>query len=166
MKWEDYAVEFRGDGSLRDIYVLESSLADWQILLDFLHSSDYKLRYLWGAPENLPKNAVEVFGRESEDKGLLCVESGELSLNCHFFYNDEIEFDLLPNEVTDEERAEAIFDFMRQLGRTLNKDVILTPENERSMPIFKFSPATQELEYFPVMLNLFGLEFWKKKSNR
>ena len=148
MKWEDYAAEFAWDGSWRDIHVLETSLIDWQLMLDFLRSSRYEFHCNFGDCES----AAEIFSREYECKGYLSVNIGQLTLNCHFFAPDEFEFDLDPRDVKGEAQAKSIFDFMCQLGRTLNKEVILTPENTSGTLIFKFSPITQKVEYFPIKL--------------
>ncbi len=148
MKWEDYSTDFDWDGSLRDIYVLETSVLDWQKLFDFLKSSDYTFAYQLYELEELP-GSIEIFGERRENKGLLCVDAGDVTLNCHFFCREIIEFDLDPREVKGEEQANFVFDFMRQLGRALNKEVILTPENMLESPIFKFSLVTQKIEFFP-----------------
>ncbi len=149
MKWENYAADFDWDGSWRDIYVLETSIDDWQTMFDFLHSSQYEFQYQRYEPEPLP-SITEVFSKKYEHKGDLYVVVGDVTLNCHFFVPEQIEFDLDPCEVKGEEQAEALLDFMRQLGRALNKEVILTPESFEENPIFKFSPVTQEVTYFPV----------------
>ena len=161
MKWEDYAVEFKWDGSLRDIYVLETSISDWQKLFVFLRWSVYKFSYQVDELEELP-SSLEIFSGKREYKGLLCVEVGDVGLNCHFFSPDEIEFDFSPDEIKSEAHAKSVFDFMSQLGRALNKEVVLTPENISEHPIFKFSPVTQKVEYFPVMVDLLGPNFWRE----
>ena len=151
MKWEDYAADFDFDGSLRDIYVLETSLPDWQIFADFLRASNYKYTFhVAGEVTNFPVDIAKAFELRISVGALLLFEVGSVTLACHFFNDWEIEFDLDPREVKGEEQAELIFDFMNQLGRALNKEVVLTPENYRENHIFKFSPITQGVEYFPI----------------
>ena len=42
--WDNIALIFEPDGSLRDIYVQEISLDDWGNLIDFLNNN-YNLKY-------------------------------------------------------------------------------------------------------------------------
>jgi hypothetical protein len=46
MKWEDYKTEFDFDGNGLDIYVLGTSVSDWQILVDFIRASVYEYSFL------------------------------------------------------------------------------------------------------------------------
>ena len=150
MNWHDYQIEFAPDGSLRDIYVFETALSDWQKLVDFLRNSKYQCTFLDDNSEhNLPDDVVTIFDKSLTTWALLSVQVGDIILSCHFFSPEEIEFDFVPNEIKTQSEAEQIFDFMRRLGQSLNKEVVLTPENGRAFCIFKFSPASNELRYFP-----------------
>ena len=151
MKWEDYKVEFEFDGSWRDIYVLNTTISHWQLLIDFLHSDIYEHSCTVGGDESeLPSLAKEIFDAEHEFKPLLHLTVGSAILNCHFFTDEEIEFDIDPREIQSERQAEQIFAFMRQIGELLDKEVILTPENLREVPIFKFLPSVGKLEHIPL----------------
>jgi len=150
MKWEDYKTEFECDDGLRDIYVLETSVSDWQILVDFFRSGVYEYSCSIGGEEAvLPISVKEMFDGEYEFRPLLAVKAGAVILNCHFFIEEEIEFDLDPCEITNEFHAEQVFAFMRQVGQVLNKEVILTPESYQSYIIFKFSPSIGQIKYIP-----------------
>lgn len=151
--WNDYKADFEWDGSLRDIYVLDTSLSHWQALLDLLHSGTYKFStYAYGeeAPAPLPPSATNLFNRGIGH--LLCINLGPLVLNCHFFTEQEIEFDLDPREVKSQAEAEHLFAFMIHLGNLMNKEVVLTPENGQDSPIFRFLPSVGELQYIPCNL--------------
>lgn len=151
MKWEDYKVEFEFDGSWRDIYVLNTTVSDWQLLLDFLRSDVYEFSYTIDEEKTvLPILAKQVFDARQEFSPLLQVNLGSVALNCHFFTDEEIEFDIDPREIQSEHHAEAIFNFMRQIGQTLKKEVILTPENLQDAPIFKFLPSNEQIQYIPM----------------
>ena len=149
MKWEDYSVEFEFDGSWRD--VPNTTISHWQILVDFLHSNIYEHSCtVDGEKSELPSLAKEIFDAKHEFKPLLHLTVGSAILNCHFFTDEEIEFDLDPREIQSERQAEQIFAFMRQIGELLDKEVILTPENLLEMPIFKFLPGVGKLEHIPL----------------
>lgn len=120
--------------------------------LIFLRASDYKYTFrVADEIADLPIDIAKAFELRISVGALLLFEVGLATLACHFFNDWEIEFDLDPREIEGEEQAEAIFGFMRQLGLLLNKEVILTPENMSENLIFKFSPVTQEIKYFPIV---------------
>jgi hypothetical protein len=151
MKWEDYRVEFEFDGSWRDIYVIDTKISHWQLLIDFLNSNIYAYSCtIDGKKSKLPSSAKDVFDADFEYKPQLRVIVGSAILNCHFFTDEEIEFDLDPRSIQSEQQAEQIFTFMRQIGGILNKEVILTPENLRESPIFKFEPSSGQFKFIPL----------------
>jgi hypothetical protein len=74
---------------------------------------------------------------------------GGVTLNCHFFYEGEIELDVDPREVTDDARADAILTFMAELGQAMKKEVLMTAENVSDAVIFRYDPATGQISYLP-----------------
>ena len=73
-------------------------------------------------------------------------------MNCHFFLEDELELDLDPEELTDDDddaRADAIPMFMAELGEALRKPVLMTAENAPDAVIFRYDPATEQIAYEP-----------------
>ncbi len=150
MKWQDYKDEFEVDGSLRDIYVLDTNVLHWQHLLAFFRSGVYKYSCTINCEQAaLPLSAGEMFDAAYELRPLLSVNVGAAILNCHFFTKEEIEFDLDPSEIQSESQAEEVFAFMRQIGQILYKEVVLTPENAQDAPIFKFLPSVGQIQYIP-----------------
>jgi hypothetical protein len=150
-KWEDYGDEFDFDGSWRDIYVLGTSVPDWQAMVEFLSSGVYEYSFsLDGETANLPACINDLFDIEWASSGRLEVRVGSVWLNCHFFTESEIEFDLDPRDVKSSDEAEQVFDFMVQLGHLLSKEVILTPENCPQIPLFKFAVDAERVVYIPI----------------
>ncbi len=148
--WKLYEREFSWDGSWRDFYVLNTSTSHWQRFIDFLRTGRYAYGFtLSGEPASLPPDAATIFAAWANDGPLLSIDVGGVVLNCHFFTEQEIEFDLDPRTVTEQSKAEAIFAFMEALARVLEQPVRMTPENSETTPIFEFNPATGELVYHP-----------------
>ena len=58
----------------------------------------------------------------------LRIDREHLALNSHFFTRKEIEFDLDPHDFQNDQQVSRLLDFIRVIGRLLNKPVILTPE--------------------------------------
>ena len=102
--WEQHKWIFEPDGSLLDIYIQETNINDWLTLIDFLNAN-YKLKY---GPTDDDESAerinrdyiqnvfADTFG-ELERKSV-SVHFDNLNFNCHFFLQDEIEFDADPRE--------------------------------------------------------------------
>lgn len=149
MKWEDYKHEFDFDGSWRDIYVLNTSVDNWQRLIDFLHSSVYQINFFAGGDEvALSQQAAEILDLCPDSSGYLEILLGEVTLNCRFFCEQQIEFDFDPREIHSEIQAKQVFDFMCQLSQSLSKEVILTAENAEDLVIFR-ATTDNRIEYIP-----------------
>jgi hypothetical protein len=154
MNWQDYQTEFDFDGSWRDIYVFDTSIHNWQTVIDFLRSSSYEISYTFNSDElELPSRVEDIFESWNISRNIssvcLSVSVASVILNCHFFSQEQIEFDIDPREIKSELHAKAVFEFMRQVGQLLDKEVILTHENEEDNPIFKVVPKAEQIQYFP-----------------
>ena len=143
MTWTQIASEFAWDGSWRDIYIVGSTIDDWQRILDaLLDHSPPPLLYIDGAAAPFPPNAKAIFEQRRVSSPLLQVAAGNVVLNCHFFDDEEVEFDLDPREVRDEEDLRAITDFMSRMANATGKATVLTHENTKSAVILTMSPRT------------------------
>ncbi len=137
---------FYQDGSLRDLYVCETTADDWQQLISFLRGGIYQVAYeIDGVRMPLPPDYGEIEKKIGAVTQLLSINVDGVCLNCHFFWTSGIEFDLLPTEIDTEEKAEAVFRFMAEVGQLLRKDVILTPENMQENPIVRYDSTSNEM---------------------
>ncbi len=144
MEWERHKEMFAWDGSLIDIYVQGTDVADWQRLLDFLRVGPYDLRYIVDEERTLyplPDQVETIFAGRNTAVALT-VDESHLGLICHFFWPDEIEFDLDPRVINGESQLVRLLAFIRTLGRLLGKDVIMTPESLLERPFFRYDPRS------------------------
>ena len=82
--WEDCKEAFEQDGSLRDIYVLDTALDDWQKFIDFINQSNYKFSFFVGNKLSpFPSEAGYIF--EQKESLLLSISINGMIINCHFF---------------------------------------------------------------------------------
>ena len=155
--WENINWIFESDGSLRDIYIQNTSIEDWAKLIDLLNS-DYKVTYFL---EN-KINKKEVFKYFEDETGH--AESSTISINvenikisCHYFFVEQIEFDIAPSQIKTKSDFEKILSFMTKISLTLGKQVTLTGENQANYPfikinvienIFKIITETEITEYY------------------
>ena len=88
----------------------------------------------------LPRNVGELLYYDEYDvRSTLYVPLGHTTLNCHFFTEEEIEFDLDPREMN-ASLLDPLLEFLEMLGSTTGKRIILTVENSPENTIFEFDP--------------------------
>ncbi len=140
MDWRMIASDFTWNGSWRDIYVLETSEADWQAVWDVLRAWEPPAVFIVdGVVEPMPACVEAVLAFRDQQSALLSFYVGPVRLNCHFFSQDEIEFDLDPREVTGPVKAGTLADFLKLLGETTGKSVVLTEENAKEILIARYA---------------------------
>ena len=128
MDWDACKAAFYVDGSLRDIYVHNTTAADWGKFLKY--TSTLKTSYFRnGEPDQLPVQASKIFQEIQNSSLLLVVKLGNVNLNCHFFTEDDIELDIDPKEVTSQREFDAVVGVIVGIGKSLDMDVVLTDEN-------------------------------------
>ena len=125
------------DGSLRDIYVHHTTVADWQWLLDRANSLGAMYAFD-GLGATLP-SAIDIFNNRSGGH-LLTLDISKVTLHCHFFVADEIEIDINPREIKSEAQHEAVLRFVAMLANALAKPASITPENSPEAPFAVFLP--------------------------
>jgi hypothetical protein len=138
LSWEACKVDFKADGSLRDIYVLEATLEDWREVFTMLTEVPYSAM-LDGM--SLATNLTDfrmLFAPEGP-RALLSFHVGRIEMTCHFFDERQIEFDFDPKGLREEDLSEVLA-FMTRLGNRTRKPVVLAPENARRCPSFVTMP--------------------------
>jgi hypothetical protein len=126
------------EGSLRDVYILQTGLPDWERFFEF--SSHFNYTYTFdGAKSALPE--VESIFLNRGGSHLLRVILGTVTANCHFFVPSEIELDLDTREIQCEKAHSEVLSFIEGLASAIGKPALLTPENGEDTPYLSFDPA-------------------------
>jgi hypothetical protein len=147
IRLEECKQDFEWDGALRDIYVFQTTLQDWQTLSDFLRLN-FELEYsIDGKEQPFPKLVSEVFAVRAQANTLLNFQAGKILFSCHFFTPGEIEFDLDPRNIKTQSDLDVLLDFMRQAGNSVCKPVVLTVENTPEIPIISYESAEGEFKH-------------------
>ena len=68
----------------------------------------------------------------------------------HFFWDEEVECDFNPTDITSQVDLDALLAFVRQLGDVTRKRVIITPENLRECPFITYDPESLKFEHHEV----------------
>jgi hypothetical protein len=140
--WQHVAADFEPDGSLRDIYVRSATLTDWDRTIVMLRRDYSPLTFTRdGEPFAPPQSASAIFSERDKASIALDFEVGGIELACHFFTQNEIEFDLPPEQVNSSERFSALQHFLRVLAATVGKIVVLSPESAPTLPILVVDPS-------------------------
>ena len=137
-RWESSKHLWHADGSLRDLYIRETSLADWRRLMEVV--AGYKCEYLFdGRPSPLPK--VEEIFKNRDRTHLLRIHVGSVTVNSHFFVPEEIELDIDPREIRGPQEHAEVLMFLENVAHKLNKPIILAPENTPDRPYVSYQPS-------------------------
>ena len=148
MDWAKVSDELSWDGSLRDLYVFETSESDWDTFLAALSSWPYETSFLVdGEPAELPQSASAAFEIRQRAAPILRVNVSGITVCAHFFTSDELELDIDPRAVSDSERLSALSEFICRLGQALGRPVVLTHENRPEHFIARYQPSTGEFTY-------------------
>lgn len=145
LDWPRQQADFEEVCTLRDIYVQNASIDDWQVVLAMIFERDYQARLLRGdASVAMPSVVDYLF--DHDNRYLLCFRVGGIGLNCHFFSTDEIELSFGPEEVT-EATLPNLLRFMIDLGDVTKKPVLMTHENSVEAWIFTYLPDQRRLQW-------------------
>jgi len=141
--WDSVSGYFEPDGSLLDVYVFDVDVSSWQLAIDALRSQSWRLDYTYdGSARPLPHDVGEIFQHRGDAATSLHVwPRPTITVNSHFFSEDEIEFDVDPGEFHGQDHLDAMCAVLRLIGATLDLPVYVTPENTRDNALLIYDPA-------------------------
>jgi len=85
LNWQELKTEFEWDGSLCDLYILDTDVEIWQRMLDVLRASGYPLHYTIDHEQiDLPTDVGVIFNKRLEGSPMLSIEVHGININCHF----------------------------------------------------------------------------------
>jgi len=146
--WMAVAEDLKPDGALRDIYVLDASSQDWELVLSHLFSIATRSEYLIdGKPQPGVPTAQAALAVRPSGSPLLRAVVGGITLNCHFFTAAEIELDFPPSDVKDRDRLNVLVDFVADIGKLTGKMVVVTPENMPNFAFLRYDPQQSTVEH-------------------
>jgi hypothetical protein len=150
IKWDQCKDEFASDGALRDIQVVDATLADWQRVLDFLRASASKLKYtVDGTPTTLPSEVSPIIETRSIATPLLLFRWGDIEFATHFFCVDDLEFDFRSEEIRGQPQLDQLLSFLSGVGQLLGKTILVYNEGWEMNPFFIYDGQRDEITYAP-----------------
>lgn len=127
------------DGSLRDVYIHQMGPQHWERFDSLVRR--YELVYRFDGNQ-APFPGIRAIFTNREGGHLLSVMLGQVSVNCHFFVDWQLEFDISPREIAGPAEHEAVLDFVEQLSIAIELPVDITSENSETAPFITYSPTT------------------------
>ncbi len=137
------------DGSLVDLYAFDANVAIWQRTIDAIVSSAFQWEFSVNG-EAAPLVGIEELMHKRSEAGLLLqVTVGLATINCHFFDDGELEFDIDRREMSDQESFDGVLGFMDLVSSASGLPVRMTPENSPTNLITSCRPAgAGDVEWF------------------
>ena len=140
IEWSQVKSDFSPDGSLRDIYFFNTDLEVWQKFLDSVKTSSFNHKmYRNGESCTLSLDIGKLFLERENSSLMLEIEKNGVIFNCHFFVEEEIELDISPKEITNQEALNVVLEFMQYFSNAINLPCVLTPENGPGMTIIQYN---------------------------
>jgi hypothetical protein len=130
--WDDVKDWFDPEtyGTLPDVCVPETDVADWQATIDLVRSRGWAYEYTEDSKAvRLPGSVETMFARAATVSLRLTVWPAQgMAINFWPYSADEILFDIDIREIQCQERLDALCAFLRSIGRRLGKPVLMSPE--------------------------------------
>ncbi|MGW4816317.1 hypothetical protein ACWEPB_32360 [Kitasatospora cineracea] len=144
--WDEVKNFFNPDlmGALPDVFVPDTSVADWQTLFDLVQARNWKWQYCEGSTELPLPSAAVVFARPADAEVAelrIWPKPGVLAIY-RMMSADEIDFDVDLRELQGQPGVDALCSLLAEIGRELGKPVKMTPEGgSQAYPVLGFEPA-------------------------
>lgn len=129
------------DGSLRDIYVFNTDIEDWQKWANFVNENYRVLfnNYAYGETKNQIdfKEVINYWDGIQEECLDASVFLDTTEVKTFFFDVSFIENDITPKDIRSINDHHNLMLYMKGLSKTLNKEVVLTAENSPEIVLIR-----------------------------
>jgi hypothetical protein len=140
--WEEVKCFFDPDamGSLPDVRVPDTSVEDWQAMLDLVRASGWQYEYSTDDSVMPLPEAEAALSRaaDAEIRSLRVWPVAEVLAIFRFYDAGAIDFDVDLEEVQGQERLDVFCGFLRAIGQRLGKPVLMDPEGYYGHPVLGF----------------------------
>nr|WP_240351799.1 hypothetical protein [Streptomyces olivoreticuli] len=148
--WDDVKCFFdpRLMGSLPDVIVPETSVQDWQAVLDLVGASGWKYQYSEGETMLPVPRAEAPLSRpaDAECPQLRVWPTADVLAIFRFYSAKQIDFDVDLRELQGQERLDVFYGFLTAIGRRLGKPVLMDSEgSNHSRPALGFDVETDQV---------------------
>ncbi|MFJ8002876.1 hypothetical protein [Streptomyces fagopyri] len=142
LPWDEVSSFFDPDlmGSLPDVRVPNTSVEDWQEILDLVAEKGWNCQYSEGETVLPVPRAEAVLSRpaDAECPNLRVRPAADVLAIFCFHAADEVDFDVDLRELQGQDRLDVFCGFLREIGRRLGKPVLMDPEGDYGRPVLGF----------------------------
>lgn len=137
------------DGSLRDIYMLNTTAADWEKWVEFVNQN-YRVEW-YDSKSNITKPnidfaSIESYWRDERATTTAKIFLDTIQINAHFFDDSEIENDLDPREFKNIKQHYKLLSYLNSFSNLCNKPIVVTPENDPSISLMTIYKNTMDVK--------------------
>ncbi|MGW3287848.1 hypothetical protein ACWDR3_24780 [Streptomyces sp. NPDC001002] len=148
--WDDVKAFFDPDlmGALPDVLVPETSVEDWQAVLDLVGASGWTCHYSEGEAVLPVPRAEAVLSRpaDAECPELRVWPTADVLAIFRFHSVEEIDFDVDLRELQGQERLDVFCGFLTIIGRRLGKPVVMYGEGGAPLhPVLGFDVESDQV---------------------
>ena len=152
MNWKEFRnVIYYQDGSLRDIFIRETSLEDWRKWADYVtanYNVEFTIHEEKFTTNKIDFNIVVDFWNGKLNSPISAtIYVGDILIKAYFFVEQEIDNDITPVEVKSLSDHNKLIEYLSGLSKALNKKVVVTPENEPETALILVNE--EKVIYFP-----------------
>lgn len=120
------------DGSLRDIYIHNTLINDWEKWIDYVNNN-YSLKFYNKdtdrvAPKIDINEVIKYWNKENKEGLSASIDVFGINLMCYFFVKTEIEVDFNPNDIRSITDHLNLINYLRDCSIILQKQVIVSAE--------------------------------------
>ncbi|WP_440070560.1 hypothetical protein [Streptosporangium sp. OZ121] len=136
-------------GTLPDVWVTDTSVEDWQMVLDLIEVHGWRSEYREGDVVMPLPRAEQVLSRpvDAECAELRVWPAPDVLAIFRFMADDAIDFDVDLRELQGQERLDILCEFITVIGRRLGKPVMMSPEGDwdPGNPVLGFDVETDRV---------------------
>jgi hypothetical protein len=137
------------DGSLRDIYIFDTSPNDWKKWVELVNKQ-FRVAFYNGqtqqTTDRIDFEVIELLWSGKTDLlNWATVFINEFQIKCYFFARKEIENDICPREIKSEDDHIQLLNYLKAISAHLDKRVVLTAENSREDVLIKVKKDKVEI---------------------
>ncbi|WP_327710902.1 hypothetical protein OG912_21975 [Streptomyces sp. NBC_00464] len=128
------ADHFEVDGALRDIYVFDTSIHEWRLMMSSLPALGAEVTLSVDPNSTIDDPAIDpadlfaLLEKDEDASATLTITVGNITFWCYFFRAHEMEFTFDPQLVRSADDFVNLEGFMKWLGKSCRRRVVMTME--------------------------------------
>ncbi|MFE5583877.1 hypothetical protein [Kitasatospora sp. NPDC056531] len=148
--WDDHVawlLDQAGEGWLPDMRIADTTVADWQALLDLVEEQGWAYEFIVGCfALPLPRAETVPFRRAGRVCPVLSVRpSPEVGVIFRFRSDERIDFDIDLGQLQGQEGLDVLCGFLAAIGRRLGRSVPTYSEGDRRVPFLGYDVAADRV---------------------